>query len=69
MNELFGMSISSEAEMQKWINDRKPVPVSGSDPDFPANGEEMSVARVGTDLYEKVTSVVAFAIVLTNVEH
>jgi hypothetical protein len=54
VNELFGTSITSEAEMQKWIDDRKPVPIPGQDPGIPANGEEMSVARVGTDLYEKV---------------
>ena len=50
VNQLFGTSISTEAEMEPWIKERRP------DPEilFPPNGEEMSVTRVGRDLYEKV---------------
>jgi hypothetical protein len=54
VNELFGTSIGSEDEMQSWINNRKPE-VTGAGSGFPANGEEMSLARVGRDLYEKVS--------------
>ena len=50
VNQLFGTSISTEAEMEAWIKERRP------DPEilFPTNGEEMSLTRVGRDLYEKV---------------
>jgi hypothetical protein len=36
--------------MAAWINERKP----NMDGILPTNGEEMSISRVGKDLYEKV---------------
>ena len=36
--------------MEAWINERKP----NMDGILPTNGEEMSISRVGKDLYEKV---------------
>ena len=54
VNQLFGTSISTEAEMEAWIKERRP------DPEilFPTNGEEMSLTRVGRDLHEKVSKLV-----------
>ena len=53
VNELFGTSITTEAEMEAWIKERRPDP----EIEAPANGEEMSLARVGRDLYEKVSKI------------
>ncbi|WP_432221939.1 UDP-galactopyranose mutase [Flavobacterium sp. TMP13] len=48
VNELFGTQISSEQEMQKWLEDNR-TPL-----DNPANGEEAVLNRVGPVLYEKM---------------
>ena len=50
VNTLFGTDIRSEKDMEKWLSSRKPN-LKGKQP---SNGEEMSLSRVGTDLYEKV---------------
>ena len=57
VNELFGTSITTEAEMEAWIKERRPDP----EIEAPANGEEMSLARVGRDLYEKVSKILRSA--------
>ena len=38
--------------MQSWLDDRRPRNCHGDEP--LKNGEEMSLCRVGSDLYEKV---------------
>ena len=38
--------------MQSWLDDRRPGNCHGDEP--MKNGEEMSLCRVGSDLYEKV---------------
>jgi hypothetical protein len=38
--------------MESWLKERRPK-LNGSEP---KNGEEMSLSRVGKDLYEKVTN-------------
>ena len=53
VNELFRTSISTETEMEAWIKERRPDP----EIKVPTNGEEMSLARVGRDLYEKVSKI------------
>ena len=50
VNTLFGTDIHSEEEMEDWLSSRRPN-LEGKKP---SNGEEMSLSRVGTDLYEKV---------------
>ena len=50
VNTLFETDIHSEEEMEKWLSTRRPN-LKGKQP---SNGEEMSLSRVGTDLYEKV---------------
>jgi len=52
VNELFGTSITTEAEMEAWIKEQRPNP----EIEAPTNGEQMSLARVGRDLYEKVSN-------------
>jgi len=49
VNILFDAKIETEEEMVRWLDDRRPK----SDKP-PQNGEEMSISRVGTDLYEKI---------------
>lgn len=49
VNILFDANIDTEEDMIKWLDDRRPK----SDKP-PKNGEEMSISRVGTDLYEKI---------------
>ena len=53
VNILFGEHIHSEKDMENWISSRRPD-LKGREP---ANGEEMSLSRVGNDLYEKVINV------------
>jgi UDP-galactopyranose mutase len=48
VNELFGLDIKTEEEMQKWLDS---VQVKN---DHPKNGEEAALARVGPVLYEKM---------------
>merc|ERR1719507_919933 len=50
VNTLFGTDIHSEEEMEDWLSSRRPN-LEGKKP---SNGEEMSLSRVGTDLYEKI---------------
>ena len=50
VNTLFGTDIRSEEEMETWLSSRRPN-LNGQEP---SNGEEMSLSRVGMDLYEKV---------------
>jgi len=49
VNSLFGTDINTEQEMLQWLDERRPT---STDP--PKNGEEMSISRVGTDLYERI---------------
>merc|ERR1711868_290128 len=49
VNILFDANIDTEEDMVRWLDDRRPK----SDK-LPQNGEEMSISRVGTDLYEKI---------------
>ena len=53
VNILFGEDIRSEADMENWLSSRRPD-LKGRKP---TNGEEMSLSRVGNDLYEKVNNV------------
>ena len=53
VNILFGEHIHSEEAMRNWLSSRRPD-LKGREP---ANGEEMSLSRVGKDLYEKVINV------------
>ena len=53
INILFKENISSEDEMDAWLNKSRPD-LEGK---APANGEEMSLSRVGTHLYEKASSI------------
>ena len=46
---LFNAGLDTEEDMIKWLDERRPK----SDLP-PQNGEEMSISRVGTDLYEKI---------------
>ena len=48
VNLLFNQSISSEAEMKKWLEDHKLII------DNPQNGKEAVLAKVGPELYEKM---------------
>ena len=48
MNSLFGTNISSEEEMENWLITQRPTYKHK-----PKNGEEMSLSRVGKELYEK----------------
>ena len=52
MNILFGTNITSEDEMEKWLKKKRPI----YDHE-PRNGEEMSLSRVGKDLYEKASTI------------
>jgi len=49
VNTLFGTNLSSEQDMVDWLDQRRPK----LDRE-PADGEEMSISRVGEDLYEKI---------------
>jgi len=49
VNALFGTDINTEDEMVAWLDERRP---KLDQP--PQNGEEMSISRVGTDLYERI---------------
>jgi UDP-galactopyranose mutase len=48
VNEIFGLNIQTEAEMDKWLEENQ---VKN---DNPQNGEEAAMARVGKELYEKI---------------
>ena len=50
VNILFGTNITSEDDMEKWLKNKRP-----SYDHEPRNGEEMSLSRVGKDLYEKAS--------------
>ena len=50
VNTLFQTDINTEEDMEEWLSPRRPD-LKGN---LPSNGEEMSLSRVGTDLYEKV---------------
>jgi len=49
VNTLFGTDINTEEEMVDWLDERRP---KLDHP--PKDGEEMSISRVGKDLYEKI---------------
>jgi len=49
VNTLFGTTITKPEEMEAWLDERRPK-LDGE----PKDGEEMSISRVGTDLYEKI---------------
>jgi len=49
VNTLFGTDINTEEEMIAWLDERRPKLEQP-----PRNGEEMSISRVGTDLYERI---------------
>ena len=59
INILFKENISSEDEMDAWLNKSRPD-LEGK---APANGEEMSLSRVGTHLYEKASSILGVFII------
>lgn len=48
VNKIFGLNISSEADMKKWLDDNRKPYLN------PANGEEAVLNKVGTVLYEKM---------------
>lgn len=48
VNKLFGLSISSEGEMEAWLKENAPAI------EDPSNGEEAALAKVGPVLYEKM---------------
>jgi len=50
VNTLFQTDINTEEDMEEWLSPRRPD-LKGN---LPSNGEEMSLSRVGTDLYEKI---------------
>lgn len=50
VNMLFNLSIRDEQEMQAWLSTQTISPEHG----VPMNSEEMSLSRVGRDLYEKI---------------
>ena len=52
MNILFGTNITSEDDMEKWLKTKRPIYDHK-----PRNGEEMSLSRVGKDLYEKASTI------------
>ena len=52
VNTLFGAELQDEADMKAWLDERRPPPG-----ETPENGEEMSISRVGRDLYEKIFKV------------
>lgn len=49
VNILFGTALDTEQDMVSWLDERRPH-LSRE----PRDGEEMSISRVGTDLYEKI---------------
>lgn len=49
VNTLFGTNINTEQDMVEWLDQRRPKLDKP-----PQDGEEMSISRVGTDLYEKI---------------
>jgi UDP-galactopyranose mutase len=48
VNELLGLNIRTEKEMQEWLEENR-VPI-----DNPSNGKEAALAKVGEVLYEKI---------------
>jgi len=48
VNELFGLRLSTEAEMKQWLEENT------AKIDAPANSEEAALRRVGPQLYEKL---------------
>ena len=52
VNTLFGEKLEDEKDMKAWLDERRPPPGH-----TPTNGEEMSISRVGRDLYEKIFKV------------
>lgn len=48
VNKIFGLNISSEAEMKKWLDDNREPYLN------PGNGEEAVLNKVGAVLYEKM---------------
>lgn len=50
VNSLFGINMTTEKEMEKWLEKSRPN-LHGV---TPRNGEEMSMSRVGRDLYEMI---------------
>ena len=52
VNVLFGEDIRCEEDMENWLSSRRPN-LEGRQP---VNREEMSLSRVGKDLYEKVNN-------------
>lgn len=49
VNTLFNLNLETEEEMTAWLDERRPK--LGREP---ADGEEMSISRVGEDLYKKI---------------
>lgn len=48
VNELFGLALTTEAEMQRWLEqNREPIPA-------PRDGREAVLSKVGHELYEKM---------------
>ena len=52
VNILFGTNITSEDDMENWLKKKRPTYDH-----VPRNGEEMSLSRVGKDLYEKAGTI------------
>lgn len=49
VNTLFGTNIQTEQDMVDWLDQRRPKLEEA-----PRDGEEMSISRVGRDLYERI---------------
>ena len=49
VNILFNAGLDTEEDMVRWLDQRRPQGGAA-----PSNGEEMSISRVGADLYEKI---------------
>jgi len=50
VNQLYGASIQSDAEMEAWYEEQRIKPPNGD----PKNGEEAALSRVGPFLYERI---------------
>ncbi|RYF86305.1 MAG: hypothetical protein EOO00_13360, partial [Chitinophagaceae bacterium] len=48
VNKIFGLSISSEEEMKKWLDENREAYLN------PSNGKEAALNKVGAVLYEKM---------------
>ncbi len=48
VNKLFGLNLSTEEEMRKWLDENR-TPI-----EFPENGKEAVLDKVGPELYEKM---------------